>query len=347
MAEPPLAALLDALRAQVAESSERDMVLDAGSQLAGSMNQNAVRALAGKWNVRQKVDGNNRTTTDIRREVEENVNKVAKRLLQIKEGAVLPEPAAEATAVLPEPAAEAAAVLPEPAAEAVAVPPEPAALEEPVVRERSRACKRARSVARMVAESGTTAAVHEAAGGEMAVDEEKRESKERRRRLSRQAQSSAEADEGGNVRVPTDVLAPLQTGPVLKAVEYLETLPAQHGVDQLREVLQQWRSAGIVMDKQAQRSQLRQVAAELGVSVSRAMADDPRKVSHAIADGLIARVSALRMFVVPRNAEASGSMAATAAVAAQAAARWCRCCWHECNLYARRFQEHGGCSYRR
>ena len=37
---------------------------------------------------------------------------------------------------------------------------------------------------------------------------------------------------------PTDVLAPLQTGPVLKAVDYLETLAAQPRVDQCRHALQ-------------------------------------------------------------------------------------------------------------
>ena len=61
MAEPSLSALLDALRTEVAESSERDKVVDAGRQLTGGMNQQAVRALAGKLNVRQKVDGNNRS----------------------------------------------------------------------------------------------------------------------------------------------------------------------------------------------------------------------------------------------------------------------------------------------
>ena len=66
--------------------------------------------------------------------------------LHINEGAVLPEPAAEAAAVLPEPAAEIAVVLlTEPATEAAVVllelasealpgPPEPAALEEAEVR---------------------------------------------------------------------------------------------------------------------------------------------------------------------------------------------------------------------
>ena len=69
--------------------------------------------------------------------------------------------------------------------------------------------------------------------------------------------------------VSTDVLAPLQTGPVLKALSYLDTLPNQHGVDQLRHVLQKWRAAGALVDKHAQRNQLWQVAAELGVPLRR------------------------------------------------------------------------------
>ena len=129
MAEPSLSYLLDTIRAHVAVSSERDKVLDAGRQLAGRMNQNAVRALAGTWDVRQKVGGRNRGTPDILREIEEKVRNGAKRLLQM-ETAVVPEPAAEDAAVLPELRAEAAAVLPEPASQGAAVLAEPAALEE-------------------------------------------------------------------------------------------------------------------------------------------------------------------------------------------------------------------------
>ena len=111
--------------------------------------------------------------------------------------------------------------------------------------------------------------------------------------------------------VSTDVLPPLQTGPVLKAVWGLETLPAQHGVDQLRHVLQQWRAAGALVDKDAQRNQLRQVAAELGVPLRRGVQHDSGDVSRAIADGFTARVSALRTFVVSSASAVSGSMTAT------------------------------------
>ena len=116
-------------------------------------------------------------------------------------------------------------------------------------------------------------------------------------------------------------LAPLQTRPVLKAVDYLETLPAQRHVDQLRHVLLQWRAADAVVNSHAQRSQLRQVAAELGIPLPRGVLNDCSKVSHTIAEFFTARVSALRTFVVSSAAAMSGDIAATAAVAAQAAAR--------------------------
>ena len=74
--------------------------------------------------------------------------------------------------------------------------------------------------------------------------------------------------------VPTDVLAPLQTGPVLKAVDDLETLPAQHCVDQLRHVLQQWQAADAVVDKHAQRSQLRLVVTKLGIPLPPGVVND-------------------------------------------------------------------------
>ena len=120
---------------------------------------------------------------------------------------------------------------------------------------------------------------------------------------------------------PTDVLAPLQTGPVLKAVDFLEALPAQRGVDELRHALQQWRAAGTVAHKHEQRRQLRQVAADLGMPLPRDVVDDSTNVSRAIADGFTARVSALRTFVVSSASAMPGRMAATAAVAAQVATR--------------------------
>ena len=120
---------------------------------------------------------------------------------------------------------------------------------------------------------------------------------------------------------PTDVLAPLQTVPVLKAVEYLEALPAQHGVDQLRHVLQQWRAVGTLGNKDEQRRQLRQVAADLGIPLPRGVAEDLTKVSQSIADGFTAKVSALRTFVVSSAGAMAGRKAATAVVAAQVATR--------------------------
>ena len=70
--------------------------------------------------------------------------------------------------------------------------------------------------------------------------------------------------------VPTNVLALLQTGQMLKAMAaYLETLQAQRGIDKLRCALQQWRAAATVVDQHAERSELRQgVATEAGDAAS-------------------------------------------------------------------------------
>ena len=81
----PLSAVLEAVESQVPQSAERDRVLDAGRRLASCANQKAVRSLAGQWDVRQKVGGVNRGTTDILNEVRDNVRRVAVRLLQTEE----------------------------------------------------------------------------------------------------------------------------------------------------------------------------------------------------------------------------------------------------------------------
>ena len=67
------------------QSAERDRVLDAGRRLASCANKKAVRSLADQWDVRQTVRGVNRGTTDILNEVQDNVRRVAVRLLQTEE----------------------------------------------------------------------------------------------------------------------------------------------------------------------------------------------------------------------------------------------------------------------
>ena len=80
-----LSAVLTAVQSQVPQSVERDRVLGAGRLLASSANKATLRSLAGKWDVRQKVGGKNRGTTDLLNEIEEKVRRAATRLLQQEE----------------------------------------------------------------------------------------------------------------------------------------------------------------------------------------------------------------------------------------------------------------------
>jgi len=77
--------LLATVETQVAQSVERDKVLDAGKQLKGKVSLNTARSLSGIWNVRQKVDGTNRTISELVQEVRINVTKVAMQLMQTQE----------------------------------------------------------------------------------------------------------------------------------------------------------------------------------------------------------------------------------------------------------------------
>ena len=114
--------------------------------------------------------------------------------------AVLPEPAAGTPAVLAEPVVE-AAVLPEPAAEALELLP----TSTP-------------EAAAVLPDIVTEAAIVQTAPEEPDFPPHKK----------------------ARSLVPTDVLAPLQTGPVLKAVDFLEAMPARRGLVRLHHVLQQW-----------------------------------------------------------------------------------------------------------
>ena len=77
--------LLATVETQVAQSVERDKVLDAGKQLQGKVALNTARSLSGIWNVRQKVDGTNRTISELVQEIRINVTKVAMQLMQTSE----------------------------------------------------------------------------------------------------------------------------------------------------------------------------------------------------------------------------------------------------------------------
>ena len=206
--------------------------------------------------------------------------------------AVLPEPAAGTFAVLPGPVAESAAAAPESPAQAAVLPELKAEAAAPLP-------KSTPDTAAALPESVTEAASVQTASDKPEFP------------VHKKARSIA----------PADMLAFLQTGPMLKAVDFLEALPAQSGVIQLRHVLHQWRAVGTLANKDEQRRQLRQVAADLGIPLPRGVCDDSTRVSRAIADGFTARVSALRTFVVSSAGAMPGRMAATAAVAAQVATR--------------------------
>ena len=90
MAQTTLSSLLDAVRDHVSDSPTREKILDAGRQLSTGANRSALRALAKVWGVSQYRAGTNRSTTDIRRDVEECVIQGARELLQMTEP-VVPE----------------------------------------------------------------------------------------------------------------------------------------------------------------------------------------------------------------------------------------------------------------
>ena len=87
-----LSAVYAKIDAQVPQSAQRDRVLDALRELDSGVNQKRVRVLAVQWGVRQKAGRENRTTGDIRQEVEENARRAATQLFEQEESVVLSEP---------------------------------------------------------------------------------------------------------------------------------------------------------------------------------------------------------------------------------------------------------------
>ena len=80
-----LSVLLATVESQVAQSVERDTVLDAGKQLEGKVSLKTARPFARIWNVQQKVSGANRTISDMVQDVRVNVTKAAMQLLHRQE----------------------------------------------------------------------------------------------------------------------------------------------------------------------------------------------------------------------------------------------------------------------
>ena len=80
-----LAVLVAKVGRQVAQSVERDKVLDAGKQLEGKVSLRTARSLAVIWKVQQKRGGANRTVSDMTEEIHTNVTIAAVRLLQTQE----------------------------------------------------------------------------------------------------------------------------------------------------------------------------------------------------------------------------------------------------------------------
>jgi len=80
-----LTVLLAMVEMQVAQTEERDTVLDTGKQLEGKLSLKTARSFAGIWNVRQKVGGTNRTISDMVQEVRIKVTKAALHLLHTQE----------------------------------------------------------------------------------------------------------------------------------------------------------------------------------------------------------------------------------------------------------------------
>ena len=108
-------------------------------------------------------------------------------------------------------------------------------------------------------------------------------SKKRRMPAATNADKSA-------AEAPDDVSLSLQAKPVVEAIAILDTLPAGEPVDELRELLLQWRAGASVQGKK--REYFRKLATQFGIPLPWKFATS--RVLGAIAEAFNARVLALR-----------------------------------------------------
>jgi len=255
-----LAALLHSVATEVDDDAERTCILNDGRRLQTGLKRDGTRALAKSWGVAQKNHGKNKSADDIRREVAEKIKSAARRLLHNIRAAELTEPAAASVTT-----------------ERVVSTLEnmrAAELTEP-------------AVATVTAERALCA---EPLDGEPQSHTTSRTGK-RPRTPERKV-----ADEETRVRAADAILAPLCAASVLKAREYLDTLPPGGAVDNLRALLRQWRAVGAVRGAHPQRGHLRQVASKFGIPLARKQDADAKKASSVIAEAFKTRVSLLRVW---------------------------------------------------
>ena len=290
----PLSAVFEAVQSQVPQSAERDRVLEALTHLASGPNQKVVRSLASQWGARRKVGKDNRGTADMRNEVEDTVRRSAMRLLEKEE---VREEGARADA------GEDYAI--EHTSDAVV-------LTEPTTDATS-----AGSSSQKLAED-----LGKRAAGEDCTPEESQMARQgKKRRLPEPETADKSVSEAAD-----DVFLSLQAKPVVEAIAILDTLPAGQRVNQLRDLLLQWRAAADPVQGR-KRPYLRQLAAQFGIPLSRNIREH-QSILRAIGENFIARVSALRVLRPGTGSGVSATVAVkgclpgtTEGISAAAAAR--------------------------
>lgn len=109
---------------------------------------------------------------------------------------------------------------------------------------------------------------------------------------------------------PGNALEFLDGAEVRKASAYLETLPADARVDELRNLLELWRAVREQTTFRGQRNYLRQVARSSKIIVPKKDVSSPYLVSGKISEAFVERVSALRHWEAVRNRGSSSSASA-------------------------------------
>ena len=121
------------------------------------------------------------------------------------------------------------------------------------------------------------------------------------------------ADQGDDGVARTDpgkALEFLDHAEVREACAYLETLPADAGVDELRNLLKLWRAVHEQTTVDGQRKNLLQLARSFNINVPRKDHSTPYLVSGKISEAFVERVSALRAWEAVRNRGGSSSASA-------------------------------------
>ena len=105
-----------------------------------------------------------------------------------------------------------------------------------------------------------------------------------------------------------DISLSLQAAPVVEAIRFLDTLPAGERVDELRDLLSQWRAGATVRGRK--RAYIRQVAMQFGIPLPGNSHTVAQQMLRVISETFTARVSALRFWRPGTGSSASAAGAA-------------------------------------